>query len=83
MTLLTWVFFDDALIVEAAVSVLFGGQDNNVFVYRLSPISLKSCLSTNRTRINPPPPSHLWLLTSQLILLHFVLRLCNDLLFSN
>lgn len=51
MTLLTW-YFEDILIVEAAVSVLFWGQDNNVFVDRLSPISLKSCLSTNRMRNN-------------------------------
>lgn len=51
MTLLTWFFSDDVLMVEAAVSVLFWGQDNNVFVYTLSPISLKSCLSTNSRRI--------------------------------
>ena len=50
MTLLTWLF-DDVLTVEVAVSVVSLDQDNNVFVYTLSPISLMSCLSTNRTRV--------------------------------
>lgn len=51
MTLLTYVFFDDALIVEVAVSIVFRVKTTTSLLTALAPTSLGPCLSTNRRRI--------------------------------